>query len=352
MKGKMTFILGSMAGGGAERVTANLVKYFVAQDYSVQIIMLLNDRVDYQLPKEVKLTYISTENRNKFIKPLIWMKELRKHLKASKPNTVISFFSKINLLVLLASLGLKSPVFISERNDPKSDNRGNLIKILTFILYPISKGIIFQTKHAKSCFPKMIQRKSTIIPNPINIKFDFSKEKKLNNTIIAVGKLMAQKNHKLLINAFSLIANKYPEYKIEIYGEGELRMQLTSLISEKKLEDKVFLKGRSSDIYKKIYNSDIFVLSSNYEGLSNALLEAMMLKTPVISTKCAGSNEIIQDGETGRLVEVNNHIELANAIDQTIINYGKAVHMAENASNQMTLFSLENICEKWESFIN
>ncbi|MCF3942623.1 glycosyltransferase [Oceanobacillus alkalisoli] len=348
---KITFILGSMAGGGAERVISNLTEYYHNQSVNIEILTLLNDRLDYELPKGVKINYLSAKNSSGVFRPIAWLWKIRRYVKSEQPDVIVSFFAKINILVLFALLRSDIPVFVSERNDPNADNRGLIVKYLTFILYPLSTGIIFQTKHAKDCFPKHIQRKSTIIANPINIKFDFTKKKTLNNTIISVGKLMEQKNHKLLINAFSLIAEKYPVYKLCIYGEGELREELKELIIEKKLENRVFLMGRTKDVFHVVYNADMFILSSNYEGLSNALLEAMMLETPVISTNCAGSNELIEHGMNGILVNINDLESLALAIEDIINNYDDAVTRATIAKKQVLNFSSDNICEKWDDFL-
>lgn len=350
---KITFILGSMAGGGAERVISNLAEYYYEKNKKVQIITLLNDRVDYKLPEGIELKYINTDNVKSIYKPFMMLWNLRKYIKSERPSVMISFFAKINIIVLLASIGLKIPVFISERNDPKEDNRGTIVKCLTFLLYPLSKGVIFQTNHAKNCFPKYIRRKSTIIPNPVNIKIDFPYGKQRNKIIIAVGKLMEQKNHKLLINSFSKFVKSFPEYQLHIYGDGELKGKLQKMINEKKLNDKVFLKGRTFGIFEAIYNADLFVLSSNYEGLSNALLEAMMLGTPVISTDCAGSNEIITDGINGKLVKVGDTSGLSNAIIYMIDNYDNALLMANNAKEKIEKnFSQDVVLKKWNEFIN
>jgi len=349
----ITFILGKMAGGGAERVVSYLTDYYASKEqYSVKVIVLLSNRIDYKLPENVELVYLSAEGRKGFLRPFIWFHKLRKEIKENKQNIIISFFAKINLLVLIASFGIKASIYISERNDPRRDNRGSLIKFLTFILYPFSKGVIFQTKHAKRCFPKWVQNKSVIIPNPVNIDFNFSKRKSLNKTIVAVGKLMEQKNHELLINAFAAITEDYPDYKLEIYGEGKLRNHLNKLIIEKKLNDRVYLKGRTTDVFNIVYNANLFVLSSNYEGMSNALLEAMMLETPVISTNCAGSDELVVNGETGKIVDINDCNQLANAIAESLNHYPKAEKMAQNAKRQVERFTLEKICNRWNSFIH
>lgn len=352
MSKKITFILGSMAGGGAERVVSNLAKFYDSKHYKINIILLLNNRVDYQLPQSVKLTYISADDRCGLMKPFVWLKRIRKELKKSNPSIIVSFFAKINLLVLLSAFGMNAPIYISERNDPQRDGRGVIIKLLTFLLYPLSKGVIFQTNHAKSCFPKVIQNKASVIPNPIDIDFDFSKNKKLNKSVVAVGKLMEQKNHKLLIEAFGDVCDDFPEYKLYIYGEGELKNKLVKLINKKNLQNNVFLQGRTKNIFDAVYHADLFVLSSNYEGLSNALLESMMLETPVVSTNCAGSNEIIIDGFNGSLAEVNDRLGLANAIKENLKNYEKSRAMAKNAKKSVENYSLNKVCISWDNFLN
>ena len=156
-----------------------------------------------------------------------------------------------------------------------------------------------------------------IIPNPIE-KISIGKVKK-EKVIINVGKLMDQKNQKLLIKAFSKIADKYPEYKLKIYGEGPKRKELESLVKELGLSEKVEMPGWTPDIFDKVAAAELFVLSSDYEGLSNALLEAMMLGVPCISTDCAGSNEIIRNNINGILVPAGGLKELVSAM-QRILN--------------------------------
>ena len=351
MSKSIIFILGSMAGGGAERVMSNLAQYYSERGYNVKIITLLNDKIGYELPHDVVIRHLSTDNAKPPLKPLMWVKKLRHIFKLERPDIIVSFFCKINLLVLISSLGLRTPVFISERNDPKSDNRSSLITLLTYLIYPLSKGIIFQTEHAKACFPKIIQRKSIVLPNPINIKFNFERDKKLTKTIVAVGKLMEQKNHVLLISAFRFVLKDFPDYRLHIYGDGPLKDFLNETIRRYEIQDSVILKGKTNDIFNVVYNADLFVLSSNYEGLSNALIEAMFLETPVISTRCAGSTELIEDGISGRLVSIGDSRELADAIIESITDYSHSVSMAENGKRAVEGFTAEKICVQWSEFL-
>lgn len=348
---KIVLITGSMSGGGAERVLSNLANHYVNKGFSVDIITLLDNKVGYDLPKEVTLKHISTKKNKNIVKPFKWMKEIRTHLKKSKNNIVISFFSKINLLSLIATFGLSIPIYISERNDPKNDGRSIFISLLTYLLYPFSRGIIFQTHYAKECFPQYIQRKSTVIPNPVNIDFDFSKKRLYKKRIVSVGKLMEQKNHKMLIEAFDLFIRKFPDYTLHIYGQGHLRETLANLIDKKGLTDQIILEGRTNKVFDIVYNAELFVLSSNYEGLSNALIEAMLLGTPVISTRCAGSTELIKNGVSGQLVDINDYKNLSIKMEEAINNYEKSKSMALHAQESLTDFTDDKVFKMWDNFI-
>jgi len=350
---KIAFVIGGMGKGGAERVVSNLVGYYHHAGFEIEIVMLLHNKVEYDLPRDVKLTYIDSRKYSPVLKPLVWLKKLRDIIKEDKPDVIVSFFARINLLVLLAAIGIDIPVYISERNDPKDDGRSIVIRFLTSILYPLSKGIVFQTDHAYRCFPKAIQKKGVIIPNPINIDFDFSRKKTKTYEIVTAGRLIEQKNHRLLIHAFEQVVrnNKLSNYKLYIYGEGRLKSKLSELIESKGLNNHVFLMGKTSDIYNKVYNADLFVLSSDYEGLSNALLEAMFLETPVISTNCAGSNELIADNENGRLVPIGDCDRLAQAIEQNLLDDDKATAMAQKAKRKVSEYTLESICFKWNQLL-
>lgn len=344
-----------MGKGGAERVISHLAHYYSKKDFQVSIIMLLTDAVEYELPEKVSLTYISAHDSSNIIKPFVWLAGLRRQFKNNKPDTVISFFAKINLLVLIASLGLKIRTLISERNDPKADGRSIFIKLLTVLFYPLSDRIVFQTQYARQCFPRIVQQKGIVIPNPISLTISTDSQdsgEEMSKLIINVGKLLEQKNQQLLINAFAKVSVKFPDYKLHIYGEGELRPVLTELIKSLGLDGKVWLMGKTSDIFSKIITADLFVLSSKYEGLSNALLEAMSLGTPCISTDHPGVNELITDRYNGRTVDIDDCDQLAKVIEDVLTNYEEARTMANNAKNTVQAYSIENVGKKWDELIS
>ncbi len=169
--------------------------------------------------------------------------------------------------------------------------------------------------------------------------------------IVAAGRLEQQKNHAMLISAFKKIHDCYPDYSLYIYGEGRLRGSLIKQIQLLGLEEAVFLPGSVKDIHKKIADAEIFVLSSNYEGLSNALLEAMMMGLPCISTDCAGSNEIIQNNINGLLIPIGDTDKLAECMKRLINDREFSAQISKESQITSRQFDSETVIIKWESAI-
>lgn len=348
-KNRIAFIIGSMRRGGAERVISILANAYAEKGWKVDIITLLDDSNEYELHTDIDIKYIGKNDKSRMKQLPEWITEIRRYVKESKPNRVVSFIARINIITIISCIGLDQRLIISERNDPAADGRSNFIRFITNVLYPLTDKIVFQTKWAKSCFPERIQKKSIIIPNPISINFQASKKKE--KMIVAVGRLEEQKNHELLIHAFKKVHDYYSDYNLYIYGEGELRNKLTNLINELGLEKSVHLPGNISNVHEKISKAEIFVLPSNYEGLSNALIEAMMMGLACISTNCAGSNEVIQSGNNGLIVPIKSEKELIKAIELLIVDTTTRVRVSQSAKNTAEEFKIGIVLKQWENII-
>lgn len=347
---RIAFIIGNMQRDGAERVVSILADHYSRIGWDVDILTLLNEKCEYELNPKINLIPICRDGNSYYKNIFFWLKGIRKYVKEKSPDKIVSFFARINILTLISCLGLKKSIIVSERNDPAKDGRNIFVKALTNIMYLFADSIVFQTKWAQSFFLKKIQYKSQIIPNPVQISAEASEIK--NKKIVAVGRLIEQKNHSLLINAFKIVHEVYPEYKLYIYGEGKLKCELTKEIQSIGLEQSVFLPGNVIDIHEKIADTEIFVLSSNYEGLSNALLESMLMGLPCISTNCAGSNEVIINNYNGILVEVGNVQELVHSILQLIKDKDKAKILGINAKKSVQYMEKDNIVLKWQNVID
>lgn len=345
---RISFFIGGMYRGGAERVISILANYYAKSGWDVDVVMLLYDQVQYELDPRIRVICLSPGSQKRVSGGIYWISKVRGYIRENKPSVIVSFVARINIIVLLSAFGLKQKVLISERNDPANDGRSKAIELLTRALYPAAKRIVFQTQKARSHFGKTIQEKSIVIPNPITIYAEADKPKQ---KIVAVGRLAEQKNHKMLIRAFSKVLLKHPDFELWIYGDGPLKVQLEELSKELQIGEKVFLPGNVSDIHRQISDAECFVLSSNYEGLSNALLEAMIMGIPCISTACAGSDEYINNGNNGLLIPVNDTEALTNAMLAIIENGELRDRISQNGKKIASKVSTERVINTWEETI-
>lgn len=345
---KISFVIGGMTRGGAERVISILANQYAKDGWDVDIVMMLDYVVKYELDERINLINMTVDKKNKCKSAPKWVMSFRSYVRQRRPDVIVSFVARINIVVLLATLGLGIPVIISERNDPAADGRSKGIDILTKVLYPKAKAIVFQTQRALNYFSGSIKELGVIIPNPISTECDAGNSKK---KIVSVGRLAPQKNHKLLIEAFFELVKTHNDYSLYIYGEGGLRNELEQLIKNLKLENNVFLPGNVPDIHHQIADAEMFVLSSDYEGLSNAMLEAMMMGLPCISTECAGSDEIISDGENGLLVPVGDKKKLEQAMVYLIENPDKRKEFINKGRVAVERCKASTVIKQWKDVI-
>lgn len=341
-------VMGSMGRGGAEKVISNVSEYFANRGWKVWIALLLFNNVDYVLHKDVQIVDLSGSTQSRLKRLPYWLKSIRKLTKEIKPDTILSFAARINVITLLANLGLKTKTVVSERNDPFCDGRSKGVDLLTNWLYPKAHSVVFQTKRSTTYFKNL--NNSCIIPNPVSVQCMAGQA--VPGKIVTVGRLTAQKNQKMLISAFAEVNKQFPYTELHVYGEGELREELTQQIKQLGLSDKVFLQGNVLELHGKISDAAIFVLPSDYEGLSNALLEAMMMGLPCISTDCAGSDEYITDGENGLLTSVGNQSQMTDAIIRLLKNPDEAESFGKRAAKTAEGLQKDIIMEKWYSVIS
>ena len=345
----LLILIGGMTRGGAERVISLIANYFAEKNWNVYIGLLLYNEVGYSLNKKIKIINLTFGGGSRIDKTLKWIKYIRKTVDTLNPDVILSFVARIGILTHIACLGLNKNIIISERNDPSKDGRSKLIDLLSYYFYPKSKAIIFQTKRASKYFDCLELKNKYIIPNPIIVNYYANNSNR--NRIVTVGRLSEQKNQSMLIEAFNKIIIKFPNAYLDIYGEGNLRNKLNDKINSLNLYEKVKLKGNIVNIHQEISNASIFVLSSDYEGLSNALLEAMAMGLPCISTNCAGSDEYIENGINGLLVDVGNVKQMANALDYMLSNREEALKMGLEAKKTAVKFEKNTVLDLWYEVI-
>ena len=346
---KICFITATLAGGGAERVIANLANEMILRGHQVTILLTAEKVVEYPLNERVDIIQVSDRTSHGIKERIKRIGNLRKYFKAHTDFYYISMPTDTNIFVLLASIFLKIDLVISERNDPNQYEH----PIIRNILYCFAKKIVFQTKDASLCFSKRLQKQGKIILNPVSellpIPYIGTREKR----IVAIGRLDEQKNHRLLINAFSSFLQVNPEYKLDIYGRGPLQEDLMNQIREMDLEEKVYLRGFCKDVWAEASSAMMYVLPSDYEGMPNSLLEAMAMGMAVISTDCpiGGASMLIEHQVNGLLVPVKDNRKLYEAMCFLVNNPDVVDSYSKEATKTRERLSVKRICDQWLDYI-
>ena len=271
-----------------------------------------------------------------------------------KPDVVISFINSGHFYTSLALIGKKIPHICSERNNPKCNPKSLIGKIMRRFAFSRCKRIVFQTQGAKDFFPKKISKKGVIIENPIPdnlIKHSYFEDP---YRLIAVGRLEQQKNYPLLIKVMSQLTKIDSNYKLDIFGKGSLETSLKKSIFENGLENNICIKGFTSDVSSEIAYHSIFLLSSDHEGMPNALLEAVAAGVPSVSTDCPfGPREIISRTKSSILVPTNAIDDFVDAILKISNSYNDFCKIALKDSAAISHdLSIERIANKWIFLFN
>lgn len=351
---KITFVTATLTSGGSERVMSIVANKMQERGYEVEIVCLNNQIVFYPINEGIKITHIEVEAGIKSLPKKLWW--FRKYIQKTQPDVVIAFMVSVYTVTLLALMGIDIPVISSVRNDPAYSNLRK--KITRKILLPRSAHVVVQTQQIKQFFNKNIQKKTTVIYNPVNEQvFEVKGERlKVNderlNRIVSVGRLYPQKDQKTMIEAFAKVSEHYPDWKLTIFGEGPEREALESLVERLKVKDKVLLPGRSENIIDELNKSKIFCLSSVYEGMSNALVEAICVGLPIVTTKVSGTEELIKDGENGFIVNIGDKEAMAKALVKIIEDENLQNQFAEKNKAQAIKFETNTIVDQWEDLVN
>lgn len=346
----IVFVLASLGSGGAERVVSLLANKMVARGHQVEIICLKFNDVYYQTDPRVKVTLAMQQTKNRLTE-IFW---LRNYIKKQCPDVVIPFTEGVYCFTILSLLGTGIPIIASERLDPAAMSKTR--KLLKRLLLPFADWLVVQTQSIKEYFPKSIQKKTSIIYNPVNNSVfnlpSLQGRAGERPRIISVGRLYPQKNQAMMIRAFAKVADEFPDWQLVIYGEGPLRAELESLVSGFKLQDRVLLPGRTEHVVEELRKSKIFCMSSDYEGMSNAMIEAICVGLPVISTKVSGTNELIKDKETGCLVDLGNEMMLSSAMAFLMGNEKVRKEMSHRNIIKSNKFNQVSIVNEWIELIN
>lgn len=356
---RITLFISSLRIGGAERVLSELANAWILKGYDVTLITLapLTEKPSYPLNHRISLVQLNQlwEEKSSFLMRLVRILrrvlKLRKALKNSQPDVIVSFVEMANMIAILANLRLTIPLIVCERTNPHYYRIPFLYEKLRNLLYPLASKIITQTFSAASYFPQLPNHQKMIIPNMVR-RFDSCKEEtdilKPVQKIVTMGRLCESKDFQTLIHAFSQVILHNPRMLLTIYGEGPERGNLESLVQDLRLSQHVFLPGTIENVQEALCASDLFIFPSRFEGFPNALCEAMAVGLPVIASDCSGNIDLIKDGVNGRLFPVGDVKQLATLMEELLHDSTQRLKLAQEAAKLPENYSEERILKLWD----
>lgn len=357
MMKKIVFAMATLYGGGAERVAAALAGYIHSlDDCEVHLITYFRDPDrDYPLQSDIVWHSMDVEEANPIRRILRKVSYMRSVIRQVDPICVISLAGPEMLTLIAAAVkGLGIPLIFSERNDPVRYPVAKHLRVLRIWAYGQSNAVVFQTREAMSFFSTKIQKKGIVISNPLTQSLPERFEGTRLPKIVTSCRLEPQKNLDLLIDSFAEIASRYPAHTLYIYGEGSERSRLEAKVLEMGLADRIVLPGYSNHIFDDILRAALFVLPSNYEGISNSMLEAIALGIPTIATDCpvGGARETIVDGVNGILVPVDNKEKMVQAMVAVLSNQEMSEKLSRNGALLREKLDISCIAEQWLKLID
>ncbi len=362
-KFRISIVLPNLYGGGAERLHVNLAKHWIDKGHSVEFLLMRScGELLSEIPTEIKVVDLMSGNIRQVVVPL------SKAIKKSKPDIILSAMWPLTVATIVAWMisGKVGRLFLSEHIVLSIECKRNLNIPLVFMklsikaLYHFSSGIIAVSQGVKEDLCRigsLSKDKVKVIYNPISIGFSNNRENKVptelqygefDYNILTVGSFKKQKDHRTLLKAFSLMPENI-NARLIILGDGPLRNNLEKLIIELEISKKVLLPGFFIDPYPWYINSDLFVLSSQWEGFGNVIVEALECGLPVVSTNCpSGPSEILDNGRYGALVSVGSPIELASEMESALLKSHDHLMLRDRAKH----YSIPIISEKYLNYFS
>ena len=344
---KLTFVTSTLHAGGSERVMSLLANTFAQKGYEVEIVCINKHLVFYPIDEKVKVWLAEDEVKSlSILKKMMW---LRKHINSEKPDVVIAFMLEVYCVTLASLIGVSVPVISSERIDPHFFGRAK--GLLRWLLLRRTTHLVVQTVRIKDFYSAKLQSRTTIIPNPVTDKVFSLTPTLKQKRIIAVGRLAYQKNYPMMFRAFAKVHHDFPDWQLVVYGNGPQKDEIRGVIERLGMEGHIILAGKSDHVVEEMNKSSLFVMSSDYEGMSNALLEAVCVGLPVISTDVSGARDLITEGVNGYIVPVGNERALTLALSSMLSSPEKMDEMGRQSKALAPRFREEQIVGQWEELI-
>ena len=355
---RLTMVISALALGGAERVLTLLAEEWVRAGHRVTVIDFAapGEAAFYSLDSDVVEVRLGGRRRSRnpldaILSNARRIVRLRTAIRASRPDAVISFIHRTNVLTLAATLGSPVPVIVTEHTDPRDNEASRPWSALRSVLYRRAAAVLVLTRGTLSAFPPAIRRRVVVMPNPAGRYLTGRKPAELAApTIVAIGRLAWEKGYDRLLRAFARIAPDRPEWKLVIWGEGDGRAALEALRSELGLDDRVTLPGVTRTPLDELSAASILALSSLREGFPMVIVEAFACGVPVVAFDCrSGPRELVRDGINGRLVAVDDEAGLAAALATLMDDPAERRRLGANGPAAVEQFGIDRVLAAWEN---
>lgn len=350
-------VVASLGAGGAERVMVELCGAWAARGDTVTLLTLDDAQNDfYPVPLGVTRRALALASRSQSTSDALRANALRARMlraavRTARPDVIVSFTDRTNVLSLLAARGLGIPIIVSERIDPRHHDIGRAWTILRRLIYPSASALVVQTEAVRLWADDVVtSARVAVIPNPLRpVSITPIPAGERECEIVALGRLVSQKGFDVLIRAFAMLADDYPAWRLTIVGEGPERPVLQTLVDTFGLADRIDLPGRMSDPSPRVAAAAIFALSSRYEGFPNALLEAMSHGCACVATRCdSGPAELIIDGQSGRLVPVADVLAMAESLADLMDDGALRSRLGRQAECAVERFAMSTVLSAWD----
>lgn len=352
MKKKIVIFISEIKYSGAAKIATWLANKFAEDNIEVYFVTYLDSKYSDKLSDKVKYICINCNDSNRYVRSLKVISRLNKLLRNIHPSLAISFLPSESLFMLIARCCLKIPIIVAERSDPYLEK--SVVATVGRFAFRFADGAVFQTHGAMNYFPTKVRNRGTVIANPaLSVKIDFVPYKHRRNAISHVARLdLRQKRQDLLIDAFKIVLQQVPEVKLEIYGDGASEREIKEKVNLLQMNDSIVFKGRVNNVTEYISGTKISVLSSDFEGIPNSIIESLAAGVPVVSTDCSpgGARELIKDGYNGYVVPRNAPDLLAERILFMLNNPDKAEQLAHNGLSISEQLDEKAIYEKWKDY--
>ena len=401
---KICLFISSLNKGGSERVMVNLAGRFAAAGTETVLVTQYREKNEYPLPAGVRRVYseLTPEEQGGRLQNLVRRyRKLQRIWETEQPELILSFIGKNNIMAVLTARKLQIPVVVSVRSDPFMEypKEEPLLRLAARAVFPKAAGIVLLTERCRDFFGESgkTQKKIVILPNLLAEEFaqlnhastdefaqtDHAPAKELTEPEIAehcpgdaeqdrtelrteaenaekrllltaIGRLDENKNQAMMIRAYERIRREFPDSCLEIYGDGPDREKLEQLIISMDAEEQIRLMGSTDQVPQVLKRTAVFMLCSGFEGMPNALLEAMMLGTACIATDCpiGGPAEVIRSGENGILIPVNDEEALAAALRELLSDPAGRNRIAREAAKIAELYDPAKAFERWREYLD